>query len=221
MLWTAGRLWGNACGRVDERGTIIGAIGVSGALSSQDAQVASACPLPSRTMKQVSVSSRHRRSLNRNEITGPSRHRDQLQHEAAGGALDLRQIRKANVHASVEQHREKSDRAGEPVDLRHDDRDLAHSRSRQGLPQCGALAVAARLLALSSRPALSLIAPRQRSPPPKAWEELGGFHAGARLTAMARQKGADANAEAASGLPRPFGTCSPGSDCSVVIAVRV
>jgi hypothetical protein len=89
MLWTAGRLWGNACGRVDERGTIIGAIGVSGALSSQDAQVASACPLPSRTMKQVSVSSRHRRSLNRNEITGPSRHRDQLQHEAARPAAGV------------------------------------------------------------------------------------------------------------------------------------
>jgi hypothetical protein len=42
MLRTAGRLWGNACGRLDEGGTIIGAIGVSGALSSQDAQVASA-----------------------------------------------------------------------------------------------------------------------------------------------------------------------------------
>jgi hypothetical protein len=43
-----------------------------------------------------------------------------LQHKATGGALDLRQIREANVHAGVEQHREKSDRAGEPVDLRHD-----------------------------------------------------------------------------------------------------
>jgi hypothetical protein len=66
-----------------------------------------------------------------------------LQHEAAGRALDLRQIRKANVHVDVEQHREKSDRAGEPVDLRHDNRDLAHASSRQSLRQRGTLAVAA------------------------------------------------------------------------------
>jgi hypothetical protein len=66
-----------------------------------------------------------------------------LRHEAAGSALNLRQIREADVHASVEQYREKSDRAGKPVDLRHHDRDLAHASSRQSLRQRGTLAVAA------------------------------------------------------------------------------
>jgi hypothetical protein len=57
------------------------------------------------------------------------------------GALDLRQIRKVNVHAGVEQHRQKSDRAGEPIDLRHDNRDLAHASSGQSLRQRGTLAI--------------------------------------------------------------------------------
>jgi hypothetical protein len=41
-----------------------------------------------------------------------------LQHEAAGGALDLRQILEPDVHAGIEQYGEKSDRAGEPIGLR-------------------------------------------------------------------------------------------------------
>jgi hypothetical protein len=50
----------------------------------------------------------------------------------------------------------------------------------------------------NSRPVLSLIALRQRSPPPKRrGKKLGGFRAGAKLTAKARQKGANTNAEAA------------------------
>jgi hypothetical protein len=86
-----------------------------------------------------------------------------LQHEAAGGALDLRQIREADVHAGVEQHGEKSDRAGEPVEAGF----------------------------ISDRTKAALVAAKRRG------KKLGGFRAGAKLTAKARQKGADANAEAA------------------------
>jgi len=101
-------------------------------------------------------------------------------------------------------------------------------------------------LRLSSRPASSLIAPRQRSSPPSAVARSWGLSCWRQAHAKARQKGAKANAEArscaltecrqaalphcgpsqalsmtgvsrrqgaASGLRRPFVTCSPGSEC--------
>ena len=101
-------------------------------------------------------------------------------------------------------------------------------------------------LRLSSRPASSLIAPRQRSSPTSAVARSWGLSCWRQAHAKARQKGAKANAEArscaltecrqaalphcgpsqalsmtgvsrrqgaASGLRRPFVTCSPGSEC--------